>query len=189
MKKLLITFCMAIFLLTGCSLSIGNTPRQPESSAQVANFGMTFEQFKAAYNAMITENFPSTGWDISSVTLESAKDKDVFIYKFDDNVGLMGATDKNSGMVKEVLVVLVPKTQNEMGKALLAYVTLMLTLSPELTVEQRGELIKELKLVGEDVTDLLNQNDGVAVRGNVIYRTKFIKERGVLHFIASAKEE
>lgn len=175
-----------MLLLTGCGVSVEKVPKQ--SSEQVLDLGMTFEQFKAAYNATIAENFPSTGWDISSVTLKSAEYKDVFFYRFDDNVELMGATNKNSGMVKEALVALIPKTKKEMEEALVAYLTLMLTLNPELTVEQRGELIKELKLVGEDVTDLLNKNDGMAVRGNVRYKTTFDADNGVLYFIASAKD-
>lgn len=191
------TIYAATFLLIGCGSNKNveqptpvqqAEPTPPAAPAKVTNLGMTFEQFKAAYNAMIAENFPSTGWDISSATLKNVEDKDIFIYKFNDNVGLMGEIDKNSGMVKEALVAFIPKTKSETENALVAYVTLMLTLSPELTVEQRGDLIRELKLIGEDVTDLLNQNDGVAVRGNIRYRTTFFKERGVLQFIASAKD-
>ena len=178
MKKFLAAICAIILLLTGCGVL----------SEPVLNLGMTFEQFKAEYNATIAENFSETGWDISAATLKTGEDKDFFSYRFSDNVSLMGAADKDSGIMKELVVMLIPQAQNETEKALLAYITLMLMLNPELTVEQRGELIKELKLTGEDVTDLLNQNDGMAVRGKVKYRTTFVKDMGVLQFIASAKD-
>lgn len=187
MKKILATICAIVLLLTGC-MSTEKVPEQKESSAQVLNLGMTFEQFKTAYNATIAENFSETGWNLSETKLRSGEYKDTFMYKFNDNVALMGAAEKNSGMMKEVMVFTVSQKQADIEKALAAYVTLMLTLSPELTVEQRGKLIEDLNLVGEDVDKLLNQNDGVAVRGNVRYRTTFDKDKFVLYFIASAKD-
>ena len=189
MKKFLAIICAVSLLLTGC-MSTEKDSKQTESSAQVLNLGMTFEQFKAAYNATIAKDFSETGWNLSETTLRSGEDKDTFRYNINDNVMLLGATEKNSAMMKEVMVVCIMQTQMraDLEKALVAYVTLMLTLSPELTVEQRGKLIEDLNLVGDKVDELINQNDGVAVRGNVRYRTTFDKDSGVLYFIASAKD-
>lgn len=183
MKKFLAIICAVSLFLTGCM----STEKVPEQS-KVLNLGMTFEQFKAAYNATIAENFPQMGWDLSETKLRSWEDKDTFMYKFNDNVALMGAAEKNSGMMKEVMVLTVSQKHEDIEIALAAFVPLMLTLSPELTVEQRGKLLEDLNLVGDKVDELINQNDGVAVRGNVRYRTTFDRDKFVLYFIASAKD-
>lgn len=187
MKKILATIFVISLILTGC-MSTEKESKQTESSAQVLNLGMTFEQFKTAYNANIAENFSVTGWDISETKLKSGEYTDTFMYKFNENVALLGSAEKNSGTMIEVMVLEISHKQADIEKAMAAFVNLMLTLSPELTVEQRGQLIKELKLVGDDIDEVLNQNDGVAVRGNVKYVTTFDKDKGVLYFIATAKD-
>ena len=165
-------------------------PVQKPAPAKVLNLGMTFEQFKAAYNAKIAEYVPETGWDVSATTLISGTGQDVFMWQFMEQVALMGMVDKSTGMVKNLVVMALPQNQTDYEGAMVVYTLVITVLNPELNYGQRSELLGELHIFDtlyDTFTDLQHHNFD-ALRGNVKYQTDYIAEKGAFNFWASAKD-
>ena len=102
---------------------------------------MTFEQFKAAYNAKIAEYAPETGWDVSATKLIIGSAQDVFMWQFSEQVALMGMVDKNTSLVKNMVVMALPQNQTDYERAMLVYGLAIAVLNPELNYGQRTNLL------------------------------------------------
>ena len=162
----------------------------PPKPAKVLNLGMTFEQFKAAYDAKIAEYAPETGWDVSASALTIGEKQDVFMWQFSERVALMGMVDKTTGLLKNLVVMSSPQNQTDYEAAMLAYGLAITVLNPELNYGQRSELLEELHIFDAlyDTFMDLKQRNFSAFRGNVKYETGYLAEKGALHFWASAKD-
>lgn len=148
-----------------------------------AGLGLTFDEFKFLYGTKIKELAPSSGWDVSKMHLSRTDNQDFFYFKLVDNVTIYGAAKDFTGELTDVTVLATPKTAEDAGAALLAYVLVVSVLSPELPAEQRGELFTELKLDSSSIADL--QNSGAtAIRGNIKYSTSFDKADRAFRFKA-----
>lgn len=158
---------------------------QPIVPAKVTNLGMTLEQFKAAYNAKIREISQEVDWDISSLDLIYGQYDDMFEYDFSSEGILFGTVEKDTGLVKEVCVMSSPKDLVESSKMSFAYGVVILTLSPELSREQRRVLWDNLKLTADKIPEL-ELSRGIVVCGNVRYTTQF--SAGIFLFTATAKD-
>ena len=214
MKKFLVAICAATLLFSGCGNDKtaeqskptpkveqttqtpadeakvketiqATTQAPPPAPAKVLNLGMTFEQFKAAYNAKIREIAQDVDWDISSVDLIYGQYDDTFEYEFASEGILIGTVEKDTGFVKEICVMSSPKSQLESAKMFFAYTVTILILSPELNVEQRKALLTNLKLIADKIPEL-ELSKGMAVCGNVRYTTRLID--GVFLLTATAKD-
>lgn len=162
-------------------------PKPPPTPPKVLNLGMTFEQFKTAYNAKIAEIAPETGWNIDAAQLQAGDVQDVFMVTFNENVVMMGVVDKPTRAVKEVMITATPKSENDGQIALLSFGLVIATLNPELNAQRRYEVLDVLKLTDGKVQDLLN-GDGTTLLGNVRYRTRFDPSSAMFYFTASAKD-
>lgn len=165
-------------------------PPKSEPPPKVLNLGMTFEQFKSAYDAKIAEYAPETGWNVSATTLANGKEQDVFLWQFMERVALMGMVSKDNGLLKNLVVMSLPQNQTDYEAAVLAYGLAIATLNPELNYGQRSELLGELHVFDAlyDTFMDLKQRNYDALRGNVKYQTGYIASKGALHFWASAKD-
>ena len=220
MKKFLVAICAATLLFSGCGNDKtaeqskptpkveqttqtpadeakvketiqATTQAPPPAPAKVLNLGMTFEQFKAAYNAKIAEYAPETGWDVSSMLLGYKKNHDsLFSYKFNERIAMIGVADENSSMIKKVIIASKPQNQTDYETALVIYLLVISTISPEISYDDRSKLFEELRL-WEDFSDTykdLSQQGNETLRGNVKYSTAYDIEKKAFHFWASAKD-
>lgn len=164
--------------------------QKPVVPQKVLNLGMTFEQFRSAYNAKIIEYAPETGWDVSGTELITGEQQDIFLWQFMERVALMGMVDKSSGLIKKMVVMALPQNQTDYEGAMLAYGLAIAVLSPELNYGQRSKLLEDLHIFDELYATFMDikQRNYNALRGNVKYQTDYIAEKGALHFWASAKD-
>ncbi|MBR2775154.1 MAG: hypothetical protein IKD73_09245 [Selenomonadaceae bacterium] len=160
-------------------------PAPPPAPAKVLNLGMTADQFQAAYNAKIREISQDVDWDVSSANLTSNPNEDVFEYAFSSDGILFWTVEKNTTLLKGVGVMSQPKDILESSKMSFAYTVAILTLSPELNIEQRNSLLNTLKLTTDKIAEL-ETSRGIAVVGNVRYTTQFMG--GTFLFTATAKD-
>ena len=109
--------------------------------------------------------------------------QDGFYFKLTDAVTLCGLAKEFTGELTEVTILSTPQTAEDAGAALLAYVLVVSTLSPELTVEQRGELFSELRLSAETISELQG-HIAIATRGNVKYSAYYDEQRKSFSFSA-----
>lgn len=191
--------CGVVNALAGCGTNNTDAPAAPKESApapkietvkqpdppKVTSFGMTLAQFQQAYKS---NSVAITGheFSIDDAQVKVGAAQDVFQKKFSDNVIVMGNIDKASGLVKEAWVLVSPTSADVMMDALITYGLIISVVSPELTTDQRGNLMLELKIMDERIKELANGN-AQAIRGNVKYSTGVVK-KGVFMFSASAKD-
>lgn len=153
-------------------------------TSKILNLGMNIEQFKFKFNDFATKN--NVGFlSIGNTTLKTGSVQDIFQYNFSENLILQGSVDKTNGLVKEVWLLGSPKTENDSMMLMSAYSIVASILNPELFPGKVGDLMKELKIDGENINSLKTSN-GQAFRGNIKYTTQFIN--GIFNFIASAKD-
>ena len=153
-----------------------------EVDAAARNLGMTVSQFIQKYNASMSS------YGITSLKIGSTKNKtgsvvSTFQYMFTPNLGIIGSSGTADGLLREVLIISSPKTEDEAMMALAAFTGISLVVNPEMTASERDNLMRRLKLYN---VDELQYSDGVAIFGNVKYTTQFVS--GIFSFIASAKD-
>lgn len=147
--------------------------------------GLTFDEFKWLYGAAIKETASSSGWDVSEMHLSRLDDQDYFYFKLTENVVIHGLAKDITHELTEIMILSTPQTSKDAGAALLAYALVASVLSPELTVDERGELFSELRLNASSIADL-NRDGASAVRGNVKYSTSFNEADRSFRFKASS---
>lgn len=159
-------------------------PAPPPKTAKVLSLGMTFEQFKESYknNAVAI-----TGMNINvdNAQIKEGPAQNVFQSPMSQDVIVMGSIDKANGQMKEAWVIC-KSNSDSMLDAIIAYGLIMSVVNPEMTTEQRGSLMGELKL-NERITELAT-TEGRAIRGNVRYMTKYVPNGDFFMLSASAKD-
>lgn len=160
-------------------------PQPTPAPAKVVNLGMTLEQFKQIYRS---NSLRITGkeFSIDNAQVKIGGVQDVFQSKVSDDVIVMGSIDKANGLIKEVWVLCGLSDVEKITDGLIAYGIIMSILNPELTTDQRGDLMIELKLMSERVTDL-QDTPSKAMRGNIRYSASIISV-GALMMSASPKD-
>lgn len=154
-------------------------------NTKILNLGMTAEQFKSKFNNCVIQSGVDNFFLIGDIRINTGSVQDVLQYNFSESLIMQGAVDKSNGLVKEVWLFGSPKTNIESMQLLTAYALLIGTVNPELSINERGNLLKELKLSADEI-ESLRTSKGTAVRGNIKYTTLLID--GIFQFIASAKD-
>lgn len=154
----------------------------PPAPTKILNLGMTLDEFKQAYKS---NSIAITGkqFSIDNAQVKVGFAQDVFQCNITPNLIVMGAIDKSTGLIKESWVLCSP---DEILDGLIAYGLIISVVNPELTTEQRGELMLELKIMDERIKELSNGTVNT-IRGNVKYTTGYIPQRGFM-FTASARD-
>ena len=91
-----------------------STPTPVPAPAKILDLGMTLPQFQAAFAAKATQ-FGLDGVDLYSLTTEEGEVQDVF--RVNDVSGIFsiqGTLNKQSGLVKEVWILIQPRTSDDM---------------------------------------------------------------------------
>ena len=206
MKKFLSAILIVGFLFTGCGsedpkpkpatevqkpVTETTTPvekieKPVEQVNKVTNLGMNFEQFKSNYNAFLNE----LGLQILNIyDTKSSVGTAITAYQYDftEDVSLVASSETNGGMMFGVSLFVTPKTKEDLFCMLMAYGAIMATLNPELSEDQRGELLQELYIMPDKFLQLKNVTRKV-IRGNVRYITRFVPEYATFMLTAEAKD-
>ena len=153
-----------------------------EAHAAAKNLGMTASQFIQKYNASV-ESYGITSMRIGATKNKTGDVLSTFQYMFTPNIAIIGTMGTADGLLREVCILSTPTTEDEALRALMAFTAVSLIVNPEMTSEERDNLMRQLKIYNAEE---LRYSDGTAVFGNVRYTTQFIN--GILNFIASAKD-
>ena len=195
MKKFLSAILIVGFLFTGCgsedpkpkpATEVQKPVTEIEQVNKVTNLGMNFEQFKSNYNAFLNE----LGLQILNIyDTKSSVGTAITAYQYDftEDVSLVASSETNGGMMFGVSLFVTPKTKEDLFCMLMAYGAIMATLNPELSEDQRGELLQELYIMPDKFLQLKNVTRKV-IRGNVRYITRFVPEYATFMLTAEAKD-
>lgn len=180
MKKFLVAICAVGVLFSGCGSNKPAekpAPVQQAAPAKVLNLGMRVDQFKAKFEVEAKKSDLHDDFNLSDMKMEDEN----FAWVISDKMVIGGKIDKANGLIEWIIILSEFKTPDDFLKASLCYAIVMEVLNPELEVKDRGELMRELKLVDEiEIT-------GEAVRGNVRYKS-ILDPNKDLKFIAAAKD-
>ena len=158
----------------------------PTQIPKVTDLGMTFEQFTANYNANLNE-FGVPIFNIYNAEFLTGDVKNVYQCNFTENLSLMATVNIDDGNLNYVMLFVIPKNKDDLFGMLMIYGVTISTLNPELSAEQRGDLLEELYIVPDKILQLKDTNR-TAIRGNVKYLTSFVPERGIFMLSAGAKD-
>lgn len=157
----------------------------PPAPAKILNLGMTLPQFQDAFAAKATQ-FGLDGVNLDGVYIQEGQVQDVF--RADDISGqfaLQGALDKQSGLVKEVWILIQPRTSDDMMAGIIVYGLFSHVFNPELDQLARGKLMDDLHL-SKDV-EYLQKHTATAVRGSAKYSARLM-QGGIYMLAVSAKD-
>ena len=189
MKKFLAAILATGILFTGCGNEnpVPSTPKKVEQVEvrDAADLGMTFEQFATSLQVN-SSNF-GMPLSIHDTKFTPGSEKNGYTCNILQNLSLMAAVDKNTGMITIVELFATPKTTDDLLNMVFAYGTVMSILNPELSQDQRGEILQQLYLTPEKLPQL-KETGGRVVRGNVKYMTSFIEGYGLFILGAETKD-
>jgi len=176
-RKWCISFIVSVIIF---SVGIENM------SKQATSLGFATEQFRNKFN-MAAEEFKSD-LIIESIQIEYGKEVNTFKYMFTKSLGIIGSVNKSDGYVNELTILGHGDGTAISGLNIIVVIgTLIATVNPELSVAERGDLIRELRLAGDNAN--LSNYKGNAIRNNKKYWVNSSRELGIALGVMSASKK
>lgn len=156
----LVAVCTAFFVYA--NISAGNLENIFGSSKGFEQ-SLTPEEFREKFNASAQKLAPNLDLAINApLTVE---DKN-FAYEFTSKLKLSGTIDA-AGQITELKIFTEPKTKDESFQTINVLGLLIATLNPELDVDDRSEVFRDLRMLKEVSTE--GSYDWTTTRGRVKY--------------------
>lgn len=165
--------CFAFFIYA--NISAGNV--ELFSSDRSFEVRTTPEEFRAKYNAAAQRLAPNLGLKIE----ESLGDKS-FAHEFTPKLKLVGEVG-DDGRLTTLKILTEPTNQDESFQVINVLGLLIATLNPELDAEDRGEVMRDLRMLKEVSTE--GTYDWTTTRGLVTYSVH--ADKGKVTFTAELK--
>ena len=165
--------CFAFFVYA--NISAGNV--ELFSSDRSFEVRTTPEEFRAKYNAAAQRLAPNLGLKIE----ESLGDKN-FAHEFTAKLKLVGEVGED-GRLSTLKILTEPTNQDESFQVINVLGLLIATLNPELDAEDRGEVMRDLRMLKEVSTE--GSYDWTTNRGLVTYSVH--ADKGKVTFTAALK--
>lgn len=169
-----------IFILTtfgGNLLSqktTNETLTQQLSTKSANTLGMTLEKFREKYNN--NDYTKKIGITIEKPQIKTGNSENTFEYQLSNKLLIIGVINKYDNKLMKISVIGEPSNSKEDDMKLIGAMGIIIdTYSPDVPVNQRVEILKELGFNNE--TDIYKAN-GTAIRGNVKYTFRFIDKTG-----------
>ncbi|MBQ7197748.1 MAG: hypothetical protein IJS29_00640 [Selenomonadaceae bacterium] len=126
---------------------------------------LTRTEFCTRYNEQATKLAPRLGLTIDESKLQL--DGENFSYDVTDNLKFSAHIENN--FVREVDITATPKNTDDSFQAINCFGLVIATLNPELNQDKRGDVLRELKMLDNALSNDLNET---AVRGRITYGVK-----------------
>ena len=167
--------CLAFFVYANISAgNVGNL----FGDGQGFEVRMTPEEFREKYNAAAKRLAPNLGLTIDAPLTVEAK---TFAHEFTPKLSLVGTVDGER--IIELKILTEPTNQDESFQAINVLGLLIATLNPELDAEDRGEVMRDLRMLKEVSTE--GTYDWTTNRGWVNYSVH--ADKGNVIFTAELK--
>lgn len=151
--------CLAFFVYA--NMSAGNL-QNILGSTEGFEQSITPEQFREKFNASAKRLAPNLGIEIAEPF--TVEDKN-FSHEFNSTLKLVGTV--NEEKIAELKILTEPKTKDESFQTINVLGLLIATLNPELDAEDRGEVLRDLRMLKEVSTE--DSYDWSTTRGHVKY--------------------
>ena len=110
---------------------------------------LTPTEFCSRYNQQAKKLAPRLGLNIDE---EKISDEKIFLYKFTDNLEISAQMNENN-FVDEVKITATPQNTDDSFQTINCFGLVVATLNPELNQEDRGEILRELKMLEGKISD------------------------------------
>jgi hypothetical protein len=173
MRKLLLAVVLMV-VLSGVAFG---------APALKKGLGMTPTQFMNAFNAFTkTSQIPI---NIPTITLQKGEINDTFIHSFTENLALVGVMQKVDKRLLSLTMLGTPKNNDESTALLMIFGSIMATINPNISKENRGKLL--MGLVMDSSGNMAEENS--ATRGTTRYLFKSDSIMGIQLYVTNANEE
>ncbi len=152
--------CFAFFIYA--NISAGNLENILGSDKGFEQ-SLTPEEFRKKFNASAQRLAPNLGLTIDKPLEVEEKN---FSYEFTHKVKLSGAVNVG-GQITELKIFMEPTNQDESFQAINVLGLLIATLNPELDAEDRGEVMRDLRMLKQVSTE--GTYDWTTTRGRIKY--------------------
>ncbi|WP_035300877.1 hypothetical protein [Brevibacillus thermoruber] len=159
---------------------------QPDSAIP-GTIGMNPEQFKAAFNKASKEF--NSDLKINTIKVEEGPVQNSFQVNLTKNLSMVGVVNKKDGSVRSVTMIGVGDGSVKSGVDIILGMGILITATnPEISADDRGKVMEELKLIGDDSVDILDL-DTKTIRNGIRYTVKSSRELGIWFTAGDANEE
>ena len=152
--------CLAFFIYA--NITAGNVENIFGSRAGFDR-AMTVETFREKFNASARRLAPNLNLTIDAPLAVNDK---IFRYEFSPKLTLEGSTDAD-GIVTELKIFTAPENQDESFQTINVFGLLIATLNPELDAEDRGEVMRDLRMLKNVAAE--DKYDWTTTRSHVTY--------------------
>ena len=166
--------CTAFFI--HANISAGNLENIFGSSKGYGE-QLTAETFREKFNAAAQRLAPNLGLTIDA----PLTDKNIFRYEFSPKLALEGTLEGDN--ITQLKIFAAPTNQDESFQVINVLGLLIATLNPELDAEERGEVMRDLRMLKEVSTE--GSYDWTTTRGAVTYSVH--ADKGKVTFTAALK--
>lgn len=157
-----------------------DAPTAEPAATERPSFPTTPNDFQPVWNAFIADAAPELVLPIPSI--EAGEVQDIWQHEFSEEHSMQLAMNKATGAINDVLILGRSTDAEEATSILLSWTALIATLNPELPAEGRGQVLRDLGLIG---VDDLSGVDESTVRGGVLYHVQVAESLGTLFFTAT----
>jgi hypothetical protein len=110
-------------------------------------------EFKTAFNLAAGSN--SFDYEINKIDVQEGEVNNTFQHTINNNISLLGSVNKANGSVKEITMIGKGDGTAKSGADILGMMAVIIgTVDPELPANGRGEILKQLRLFGDNAADL-----------------------------------
>lgn len=171
------------------NVTSSNTTSKNNTTNEVKNsptLGISIEEFKKRFNKAAEKL--NTDFYISDVQIIKGSAKDTFQYTFTNNLALVGTLNKQNKQIDSITIIGTGDGTLKSGTdILLSMGVLIMAMNPELSANERGNILRELGLLGDN-TDIWNLNKST-IRNGKKYFLMTSKELGIWFGVEPATNE
>lgn len=155
-------------------------PEEPPGSLE-----MTPDEFVERWNAATTE-FERADLRVDDLDIQEGQVQDIFQVRLADYVFLQGTVSQGDDGLKEITILGGPETQEQSLTVLTTWGLAVSATSPELNPDERGDVLRDLGIVGDDTIDF-SDHEAETVRGDVRYWVQFSDAIGLIFGVDDAR--
>lgn len=160
-------------------------PTKEEDKKIPGTLGFTPEEFRDRFNKSAKEM--STDFKITDLKVKPGEVQDVFQYMLTKNLVITGAVNKLDGSVREVMILGSGDGTIDSGiDIIMSMAVLIDSVNPELSAEERGRILRELGIFGDNVD--VNKLNGNTVRNGKEYWVSSSKELGIMFGVGDVND-
>lgn len=162
-----------------------NQSKPKNETEKIFSIGLKPDEFKDRFNQAATE-FDSD-LRITDLNVDEGSVQDTFQYMLTSHLGLIGSINKQDGSIRSVTILGQGDGTAQSGLNIITSMGILIAaVNPEISPNKRGDILRELKIVGDNV-DILNLDSETVCNGKK-YFVNSSKEIGIMFGVQDAND-